>query len=416
MISIEFLGASREVGRSAFLIHTDLNIMADYGVKLFDETGVVKYPLHTNSKPDLAIMSHAHMDHIGTLPALFKENPKMNWYGTPPTKDICEILWMDSMKIMGENLPYNLSHLQRALRNFNPIYYNQPLEFGETRVNFYDAGHISGSSMLDFTYKNKRLLYTGDFKCEETFMHNAAEAVEDVDVIMMESTYAKKEHPPRKETEQNFMDDIEETIDNGGNVLLPAFGLGRTQELLSVIRHYNRDIPVYIDGMGRELTKVYIRYGKYVKDVKKLTRAAESVKMVGSIEDKKEATRHPSVIISTAGMLNGGPALNYLFNMNNKSKIIFTGYCVEGTNGWKLQKHGHITQNGEDLYVDLPVEYYNFSAHAGRSDILKMIKKANPEKVLLVHGDNPQEFARELNEELGFSALAPLPGEKVEIV
>jgi putative mRNA 3-end processing factor len=112
-------------------------------------------------------------------------------------------------------------------------------------------------------------------------------------------------------------------------------------------------------------------------------------------------------------MMNGGPILNYLFNANSDSKVIFTGYCVEGTNGWYLQNKGFIMKEEQELAIDLPVEYLDFSAHAGRSEILEFIRRANPEKVLLVHGDKPEEFADELKEEHGFDALAPLPGERV---
>ena len=392
---VECLGASREVGRSAFLVHTDKKIIADYGIKLFDESGTAKFPLETQFIPDFAVISHSHMDHIGCVPALFKDNNKMRWYSTPPTKEISEIMWLDSMKIMGDGLPYRLSHLNKALKYWTPLMYERPIQTGETKITFYDAGHISGSAMTDFTYKGKRFLYTGDFKGQDTAMHKGVDFREEVDYLMIESTYALKEHPDRKETEKKFMEDVRKTVEGGGNVLLPSFGLGRTQELLSIIRGYDENIPVYVDGMGREITKIYLRYPTYIKNPKGLKRAMDTVTMIKTIPEKKEATRRPSVIISTAGMLNGGPALNYLFNMNNKSKIIFTGYCVEHTNGWKLQNHGYITQNEEDLYVDLPVAYYNLSAHAGRSDILNFIERTNPQKILLVHRDKAQDFARE---------------------
>ena len=409
---VECLGASREVGRSAFMINTDKKIIADYGIKIFDESGKPKFPLETPLKPDLAILSHAHLDHSGCIPALYKQD-KIRWYATPPTKEICEVLWQDSMKIMGDGLPYNISHFNKALKYWAPLLYNQTIQTGETKLKLIDAGHIAGSAMIELEYKEKTMLYTGDFKCEDTFMHKGAKFVEGVDVLMMESTYAKREHPPRKEVEQHFMEEVEETLAQGGNVLLPSFALGRTQELISTIRHYNKDVPVFVDGMGREITKIYLNYPKYIKNPNSFKKDVRSVLLVQSIADKRAATRRPSVIITSAGMMNGGPVLNYLFNLNNRSKVIFTGYCVEGTNGWKLQNKGYITKDDEDLQVDLPVAYFDFSAHAGRSEILQFIKKANPEKVILVHGDKPEEFAQELKEEFGYDALAPLPGERV---
>ncbi|MCI0503936.1 MBL fold metallo-hydrolase [Candidatus Micrarchaeota archaeon] len=409
---VECLGASREVGRSAFMLHTDRNIMLDYGIKIFDESGTAKFPLETPVKPDLMVLSHAHLDHSGCIPALYTQN-RIRWYSTPPTKDICEVLWMDSMKIMGDDLPYRLGHLKKAQKFWNPLLYRHPITSGETKIELYDAGHISGAAMVEVTHKGRSFLYTGDFKIEETFMHRGAKFVEGVDTLMIESTYAKREHPPRREAEEKFMATVYETLENGGNVLLPAFALGRTQELIALLRSYDREIPIFVDGMGREMARIYMQYPKYLKDADNFRKAVRSVTLVQSIPDKKAALREPSVIISTAGMLNGGPMLNYIFNANSESRIIFTGYCVEGTNGWMLQNNGNIVKDGQELAVDLPVDYLDLSAHAGRSDLLRFIKKANPEKILLVHGDKPEDFAKELEEDHGFRSVAPLPGERV---
>jgi putative mRNA 3-end processing factor len=408
---IECLGASREVGRSAFLVHTDKNIMLDYGIKIFDESGKPKVPLETPVKPDFEVLSHAHMDHSGCIPMLYRKD-SIRWYSTPPTKDICEVLWTDSMKIMGPEIPYTPAQFNKALKYWSPLLYNHTIHTGDTKVRLLDAGHIAGASMVEVEYREKVLLYTGDFKCEDTNMHRSAKFQKDVDVLVMESTYAKREHPPRKEAEKQLMKEIRQTLGDGGNVLIPSFALGRTQELISLIRQYDKNVPVYVDGMGRELTNVYLKHPKYLRDADRFRKDVRSVLMVQGIPDKRAATRKPSVIISSAGMMNGGPVLNYLFNLNSRSKLIFTGYCVEGTNGWKLQNKGYITKDGQDLTVDLPIDYIDLSAHAGRTDLLEFVKRANPRKILLVHGDKPEEFAQELKEK-GYDAVAPLPGERV---
>lgn len=409
---MDCLGASREVGRSAFLLHTDRNVMLDYGIKLFDESGSAKFPLECPVRPDMMVLSHAHLDHSGCLPALYTRD-RLRWYSTPPTKDICEVLWMDSMKIMGQGLPYRLGHMKKAQKYWNPLLYNRPIQTGETTIELHDAGHISGAAMVEIGYRGKSLLYTGDFKCEETFMHRGAKFLDGVDILVLESTYANREHPPRAEVEERLMEEVHETIQDGGNVLLPSFALGRTQELIALIRHYDPEVPVFVDGMGREITRIYLQHPRYLRDAASFRKAVRSVNLVRSIADKKAATREPSVIISSAGMLNGGPMLNYMFHANSESKMIFTGYCVEGTNGWLLQNNGTIVKDEEELHVDLPVHYMDLSAHAGRSDLLEFIRRANPEKVLLVHGDKPEDFARELEEDHGFKAMAPLPGERV---
>ena len=410
-MELECLGASGEVGRSAFLLHTDKKIMIDYGIKLFDESGTATFPVES-ADPDITILSHAHLDHSGCVPALSR---KGRWYATPPTRDICEVLWKDSMKIMGEGLPYDLADYKRALKRWNPLLYEQTIRPGETSITLHDAGHISGASMVDIEYRGKRVFYTGDFKAEDTFMHKGASYYEDIDVLIIESTYANREHPKRSGIDQTLMDHIYETIDNGGNVLLPSFAVGRTQELIATIRNYDQEIPVFVDGMGREITRIYLDHPRYLKDAKAFRKAVKSVRMVSGIPDKKAATRKPSIIISSAGMMNGGPILNYLFHSNAQSKLIFTGYCVEETNGWLLQNKGYIIKDEEELHVDVPWEYLDFSAHGGRADLLNFIKHANPEKIVLVHGDNTQGFANELIENFGYDAVAPKAGEKIEI-
>jgi len=412
MVSLDCLGASGEVGRSAFMLHTDKKILLDYGVKIFDEAGRPKFPTEEIS-PDLAIITHAHLDHSGFVPALYKHS-KIRWFATPPTEEICEILWKDSMKIMGRELPYQANHFKRAVSNWSPIINEQTQTFGKTEITPYDAGHIAGASMISAEYEGKKIVYTGDFKTEDTQMHKGARHIKDVNLLIMESTYANREHPNRKEAEEQIIREIHETVEDGGTVLFPAFSLGRTQELVALIRKYDKNVPVFLDGMGRALTTLYLKYGKYIRDAHAFRKAASSVRFVEDIGDKKEASRTPGVIVTSAGMMMGGPILNYLFNVNSRSKIIFTGYNVEGTNGWTLINQGFITKDEQQLTVDLPVEYIDLSAHAGRSELLAFIRDANPEKIVLVHGDHPDEFAEELKA-AGYNAVAPKLGDKIAL-
>jgi putative mRNA 3-end processing factor len=412
--AIDCLGASREVGRSAFLVRTDRNVMLDYGIKIFDESGKVKYPIGAPEQIDFAVVSHAHLDHSGSVPTLY-EKSRIRWYATPPTSDICEILWKDNMKIMGDSLEYGMPEFKRALKYWSPILYGQAMQTGGTRITLHDAGHIAGAAMVEMEYNERTLLYTGDFKCEDTRMHKGAKYLNGIDILVMESTYAFREHPPREETERMLMEEIYETVERGGNAILPSFALGRTQELISIIRDHDQDIPVFVDGMGKDISSIYLRHPRYIRDAKGFRDDVRSVCLVQHPGDRKQAVREPSIIISTSGMMNGGPVLNYLFNTNSDSKLIFTGYCVEGTNGWTLQNKGYITKDGQELTVDLPVVYLDLSAHAGRSELLEFIKRSGAEKIVLIHGDRPDEFAKELKETQGYDAVAPLPGERLEL-
>jgi len=410
---LDCFGASGEVGRSAFLLHTDKKILLDYGVKIFDKSGKPQYP-SSDVDPDFAVISHAHLDHSGFVPALYRKG-RIRWYATPPTVELCELLWADSMKIMGPELPYRLNHYNRALKDWNPLMYGQLLHTGDTKITFSDAGHISGAAIVNIEHRGKKICYTGDFKMEDTFMHKGARPVEDVDVLIIESTYAFRDHPPRKQVEKQITDEIRETVDKGGTALFPAFSLGRTQELLALVRSYDPQVPVFIDGMGRKIINVYLRHPKYIRDANSFKRAVKSATLVQGPNDKREAIKGGGVIISSAGMMSGGPVLNYLFNVNSESKVIFTGYCIEGTNGWKIQHDGYITIDERDLEVDLPIEYMDLSAHAGRSDLLNFIKWANPGKIVLVHGDETERFATELRDDFGYDAVAPKIGDKIDL-
>ncbi len=413
-IHLDCYGASGEVGRSAFLLQTDKKVLLDYGVKIFDKTGQPQFPLE-GINPDFAVISHAHLDHSGFVPALYKGNKRLRWYATPPTVEFCELLWADSMKIMGPQLPYQDSHLNKALKDWTPVMYGQTLHTGDTKITLSDAGHISGAAIVNIEHGGKTICYTGDLKMEETCMHRGARPVEDVDTLIIECTYAFRDHPPRAEVEKQVMDEVRATVKEGGTMLFPSFSLGRTQELLSLVRKHEPRVPIYVDGMGRKITDIYMKHPKYLKDPNFFKKAVRSATMVRGPNDKREAVQTPGVIISSAGMLSGGPILNYLFNVNQDSRVVFTGYCIEGTNGWKLQKDGYITVDERDLEVDLPVEYFDLSAHAGRADLLNFIKWANPGRIVLVHGDETERFATELRDDFGYDAVAPKTGERLEL-
>ncbi len=417
-INLYCLGASGEVGRSAFVLQTDKKVLLDYGVKIFGEMSKPTYPLKIeNVKLDAAFISHAHLDHSGFVPNIYNFS-KIPWYGTPPTYDIADVLWKDSMKIQKKGLPWGNSHYKKALKHWHPLMFEHWVGVGSTSFGFRDAGHISGSAMIDIKYNGKRILYSGDFKKENTRMHDGAKRVkENVDVLIIESTYADKEHPERHELEKKIADEIYETVNQGGTVLCPAFAVGRSQELIRIIRAHHQDIPIYLDGMSKEITRVYIKYKKYLKEPEKFIKDVESITFVESIRDRKNATIGGNVIISTAGMMEGGPAVNYIKYLNRESKIIFTGYCMEGTNGWLLQNKGQLYVDKNLLDVGLPVEYLDFSAHAGRNDLMELVNETEPNKIVCIHGDKTctENFALELKG-MGYDAIAPKCGDKIHLL
>jgi putative mRNA 3-end processing factor len=412
-MELRFIGGAGEVGRSAVLLKTDIDLVLDYGVKIHADTAFPQIGMQT---VDAAIITHAHLDHSGFLPQLY-DRAEPEWIGTPPTRAICEILLPDSEKIMKKErgmLPYHHSSYKRAMKRFRPLAYNQRMQLDGTGVMLHDAGHITGSAMAEITHGRKRLLYTGDFNTTETYMNTAAKPVRGMDVLITESTYADKEHPPRRETEKMLCKKIEETLENGGNMLLPAFAVGRTQELVRVIRARLRDVPIYVDGMGGDVTRAVERHSKYIRDFKLFRRDMGSVTFVNGARERPSVLKRPSVIISTAGMLQGGPAMHYLLRLNERSRMIFTGYSVPGTNAHRVLQEGIADVDGVELKLKIPYEYLDFSAHAGRSDLFEFVKRCAPQKVFCVHGDHCEDFAEDLKVE-GFDAVAPKISEKFVI-
>ena len=361
-----------------------------------------------------------HLDHSGFIPALF-DTGKPRILGTPPSKALIELLLEDSIKLM-EELPYKLSSFKKSLRHFQPINFDETFYRGDTTFTLRYAGHITGAAMIDVEYKNHRILYTGDFSWRETELHSKPDYPPDrdsIDILIIESTYANRDHPPRKDLEKAFYEDVRSTYESGGHVLIPAFAVDRQHEIISVLRKYDRKnrLPIYMDGMSKKATKIMMRYPEYIKDFKTFKRRIESAIPVTSSRMRARVLDEPCVIVSTAGMLSGGPALYYILHLNPKSKVIFVGYCVEGTNGWYLQNKGvFFMEDGTEARVDLPVEYYDFSAHAGRSELFEFVRGVNPEKVFVMHGDedNAVDFADELALE-GFDAVAPKINDTFEI-
>ena len=412
-MKLKFLGACNEVGRSGVLIETDKKIITDYGVKIRAET-VEKYlPVHPPADVDMLVITHAHLDHSGGAPFI-RENTNATIVTTPPTRDLVKLLLKDNIKIMGrENLPYSMNAYKQTINKMYTTPYNRKMKIGETDITLVDAGHITGSAMVKIEYKNKTLLYTGDYNTIDSQLHKGTKFDEHVDYLITESTYGNREHPDRRKTELEFVESIKEVLDNKGNVLVPAFAVDRTQEVLSVIRKHIRHAPVYMDGMNIDASEIMLKYPKYVSNYNEFVRALKTVNLVTSNRTREEAVSHPS-IISTSGMLSGGPALSYLHSLPPNSAIFLAGYCVEETNGWYLMNKGYIMQDGMALKVGLPWKYFDFSAHIDHKHILKFLKKVSPEKVFTVHGDDTKGFAEDLKEQ-GYDAVGPDRGQKFEL-
>ncbi len=408
-MKITFLGGAGEVGRSGVLIDHGYRLLLDYGIKLDHHR--TTYPMRIKGGLDSVLITHAHLDHCGFLPAVY-DHYACPWFGTYPTQLISNLLIKDSIKIQGKT-NFRVSSFKRAMKHFNSMEYGAAYEEAGVSFLLHDAGHITGSSMAEVNMGNKTVLYTGDFNMNDVRMEGKAD-VPKCDVLITETTYSQREHPERKQLENTLSERIKTTLDNGGNVLLPSFAVGRSQELLQVLYTLNKKNRVYLDGMAKTACELVRQCPSFVKDFNTYEKALEWVEWVNTREQRAKALNEPSVIVTTAGMLEGGPVFQYLLNLNEKSRIILTGYCVDDTNGWRLMNKGIVHIDDVPRKIENPVEYMDFSAHAGRSDLFQLIKKADPEKVICVHGDHTSQFSEELTEK-GYDSYAPRMGEQVVV-
>ncbi len=403
MVTIKFLGGCREVGRSAVMIDS---IVVDYGVKPSDPP---EFPLDGLS-PKAVVISHGHLDHVGVAPNLMYYDPRVIM--TPPSHDLSMVLLKDSMNIMHPP-PYTKRELRQFESNIEEVEYEEPIEIGNYEIEFFNAGHIPGSASVHLR-SDVSILYSGDIKLEETLLLEGADTnYPETDILIVESTYFGTEHPDRKELERTFVESVADTIDMGGHAIIPAFAVGRTQEVLMILERHG--ITPYVDGLGKEVAKLIERHPDYIKSPKMLKRAMRNAIPV-EWKMREKVLKEPAAIVTTAGMLNGGPALFYISKLYNddKSKIILTGYQVEGTNGDLALKHGIINLGTRTVKLRMKVEQYDFSAHADDRQLKEYVKRVvdrGAEIVFTIHGEETEKFAEWIKEELGVEAYAPKNGD-----
>ena len=417
-MKLHFYGGASEVGRSAIMVRDERSFIFDYGVKMDDNQ--MDYPIKVPDV-DAVLLSHAHLDHSGSVPVLYAEE-SVPTFGTEGTLMLSELLLEDALSIAKKEHKHPRFHkkqLGTMINRYVRMAYEKPYEFGNYSLTMYDAGHICGSAITlverHNARENCRIVYTGDFKMQHQYLHSGAKKVKS-DVLIIESTYAGREHADRNQLVNSFISKIRETLDNGGTALVPAFAIGRSQEIMAILYKHGLIDYAYLDGMAKEATKIIMRHPDSISDKKLLNDAAEGINWVKDRMQRRQVLEEPSIIVTTAGMLNGGPALEYIRHMNSDSQIFLTGYQVEGTNGRTLLEKGYIVDNGNKIKVNAPVTKFDFSAHAGDADLHEYIRASAPNTVICVHGEAnaTRIFAERLRSE-GFDAYAPKVGDTIEL-
>ena len=402
-MKLRFLGGAREVGRSAILV--DDSLLLDYGMKTADPT---QWPVGSVS-PDAAVVSHGHLDHVGGLPALLSgaDRPPIHW--TPPTREFARLLARDTLKLKGGTMecPFTETDVQRLGEVSVEHGYRESFEAAGYEITLYNAGHIPGSAHVLVDDGETRLLYTGDFHTTAQRLVPASTARPDADVVLCESTYSDVTHESRDRVERRFARLLRETTVGGGTVVVPAFAIGRTQEVLLVCAAH--DLDCYVDGMGVEVLGRLRGYPEFLRDPDALRRAGSNARQVtGRDGQRKRIAAQNTVVVTTSGMLTGGPAMTYVPEIagHPRNLVAFSGYQVEGTPGRDLLETGSADLGGHRRPVSARVEQFDFSAHADREGLRGFLDDYRDARVLVNHGDRCPAFAAELRAE-GYDATAP---------
>ena len=410
-MDLRFLGGVGEVGRSAILVNDRL--LLDFGMKTANPP---QFPVETPD-PDAVVVSHGHLDHVGTVPSLLSgdRRPPIHW--TPPTRELTLTLARDTLKLHGGTYgcPFTEEEVRRVTQVSETHGYRESFEAAGHEVTLYNAGHIPGSAHVLVDDGETRLLYTADFHTDNQRLVAGTTARPAADVVLTESTYSDVEHSERASVEAQFAESVRTTIWEGGTVVVPAFAIGRTQEMLMICNAH--DIPCYVDGMGTEVTKMLLRHPEFVRDADALRRAKSHARFVtGRDGQRKRIADQNTAIVTTSGMLSGGPAMSYIPEIRDRpgNKIAMTGYQVEGTPGRELLETGSAEIDGRVMPVAARVEQYDFSAHADRDGLLAFLDEYRETDILVNHGDRCAAFAEELSDK-GYHASAPGIGETVSL-
>lgn len=417
---ISFLGALSSVGASAVLVDTGTEkILLDYGTKIQEIPP--KFPLPIDGKPDVILLSHTHLDHLGGTPIFFTKENSCPIYAVSVTKPLAELLLLDSIKVSreeGVELPFTKKDVRNTIRNFLPIRYRGPFKIHKTEITCFDAGHLPGSQMTFLNFGEKTLLYTGDFNTKDTrLLEKADQDLPEVDVLIVESTYSDRNHRERKSQERGLIKIINNTLAVDGVCLIAGFAVGRIDEILLVLDAYGIDYPLFIDGMAKKAITIINKHKNLLREPNSLDKALKNVEYVYGERMRRRIIRQPCVILSTSGMLSGGPIVHYIKRLHDDKdcSLVLTSYQVEGTPGKILLETGRYITEKLDLEIEMFVKRLDFSSHVDRSGLFNFIEKVNPEKIFCVHGDHTEEFATELREK-GFNAIAPLANNRTFVV
>lgn len=456
-VRITSLGGYREVGRSATLLRTpESSILIDCGVNVGRNTTKDMFPRldtleFSIENLDAVVITHAHLDHCGFLPYLYKYGYEGPVYTTKATSNLMTLLqidYLDVAKKEGKMLPYASKDVRDLVLHTIPLSYGEVTDISpDVRLTLHNAGHILGSAIVHLHIGNGlyNLAIAQDFKYRHTnLLDPAVSKFPRLEALFMESTYGNPQDvmPTNKEAETQLMDIIGVTLNRGGKVLIPVLAVGRAQELQIVLeslmaRGMIPKVPIYLDGMISEATAVTTCHPEYLsrKLREKIFHVGQNPflaecfhKVEGRDERAKIILGDPCIVLATSGMLTGGPSVEYFDKLSGgaKNSLIFVSYQGEGSLGRKVQKNVNeitVMEKGHARILKIEMEIHTvigFSGHSDRRELLNYARKATPrpEKIFLMHGEKSKciSLASTLHKMLKVETKAPDVLETVRLV
>jgi KH/beta-lactamase-domain protein len=419
------LGGVKQVGRSCFIVMTrESKIMLDCGINPGEASGLNAYPrldwFNFNlDELDAVIISHAHIDHQGFLPTLFKFGYKGPIYCTEPTLPLMNLLQMDSVKISKSNgtyLPYESRDVNEVIKHCITLPYGKPTDISpDITISLNNAGHIMGSATVHLNISGAHnILYSGDYKYARTQLLDSALSIYPrVETLITESTYGNTTDimPDQIVVYRNFTETINRTLIEGGKVLIPVPAVGRAQEIMLVIDKEMREghlieCPIYIEGMISEASAIHMSYAHYLGyDVRKSVSQginpfqSEYFTVINGHGKRDEvfSDENAAIIMATSGMLEGGPSVEYFKEIapSPNNKILFVSYQINGTLGRRvldgtMNEVSMLDKNGKVKVVPVRCQTQKMDGFSGHSDfnqIMSFVAKIRPKRVLVNHGE-----------------------------
>lgn len=418
MLVLKILGSGQEFGRACIYLKAgDKRLLLDCGVNpaAAGRKSLPKFNLIDLSKVDAIVLTHAHLDHSAATPSAIRRGFKGKVYMTLPTMALAHLLWRDEYSIMerewraNEKL-WSLRDMQRVLvEHAVAKTYHEEFKLEGVRVDFHNAGHVLGSAMVEVRTPSARLVYTGDLGTSSN--HLRLWKTSDIaypDILICEATYGGVDRKSRAEAEREFVNSIKETLEAGGKVLIPAFSVGRAQEVLRIFKDKEKDLsgfPIYVEGMAVDALRVYNQFIVYMDE--SIRRAylfsgaepfeLDMIKFPKTMRERKEILRSNQalLIVASSGMLRGGWSLWYFTKLAGFSKnmVVLCGHMAEGTLADRLLKGERsfvikdmISGEKRGVEVKARVQHFEISAHAMHSELCSFIAQMKPETLILVHG------------------------------